>query len=446
MAPSGYNHQDQPRPPWRTIDTLLELWKDPLPFLDKFRGSKNAEEIKIPGREFFLLPNPEHAYSVLVSKAAKFIKNQGRRSLVPLIGLSVMTENGKTWQSLRHGEQKAFKPALLDSYVDPVVATIREEIDPWKDGDRQPMLPVMRRLALKIFMSALLGFHPTDADTAAVSAAIDAGLDVAAQRGRALILPPRWLPTPANQRLKHAAEGLAGVVARVMAEADLANSFFLQILRTTEDASTTGRLTEAQVKNELTTYLIAGHETTAGSIAWVYYLLAKHPGVRAKLNQEVKSVLQGQPANAETMGHLHYTRAIVLEILRLYPPAWVIGRQAIEETEFDGVRVPVGATVIVSPWVSHHNPEVFADPDTFRPERWADPAMRNLANCAYFPFGSGQRICPGKSFAEREMTLVLATLAQKMELDLVDPAKEIVPTASVTLRPSQQIVMKVNLN
>jgi cytochrome P450 len=188
------------------------------------------------------------------------------------------------------------------------------------------------------------------------------------------------------------------------------------------------------------TLFLAGHETTANTLAWAWFLLAGHPDVEARLHDELDRVLGGRPPSLADLPGLGYTEHIITETLRLYPPGWMLGREAIEPVELAGYRVPKGTTVFMSACVIHRDPRWFDDPDAFRPDRWADGLIQRIPRYAYFPFGGGPRICIGNHFALLEATLVLATIAQKYRLRLA-PDAVVTPLASMTLRPAHGVKM-----
>jgi len=203
-----------------------------------------------------------------------------------------------------------------------------------------------------------------------------------------------------------------------------------------------GRLTDRQLRDEMVTLLLAGHETTALALSYTFYLLARHLEAEARLVAELQEALGGRAPTAEDVPRLRYAEWVVKEAMRLYPPAWGLGREAIADCEVGGYHVPRGTQVLTIQWVVHRDPRWFEEPEAFRPERWADDLERRLPRCAYFPFGDGPRICVGQQFALTEAVLVLATVARRYRLTLVgDEPLELV--ASITMRPRRGITMRV---
>jgi cytochrome P450 len=203
-----------------------------------------------------------------------------------------------------------------------------------------------------------------------------------------------------------------------------------------------GTMSDQQLRDEVMTMLLAGHETTALALSWAWFLLASHPGTQAKLQEEVDRVLSGRLPTAADLAQLSYTNDVVRETLRLYPPAWVITRMAAEQLEIGGYLVPAGSNVIVSPWVTHRDLRFFPQPDLFDPERWSAAREQAAPNFAYFPFGGGPRVCIGNSFALMEAAILLAAVAQRFQISLV-PGQTIEPLASITLRPQSGVRVRL---
>ena len=202
-------------------------------------------------------------------------------------------------------------------------------------------------------------------------------------------------------------------------------------------------MNEKDLRSEVMTMFIAGYETAANSLAWTWYLLAEHPEIEAKLFEEVDSVLCGRTATVADLPQLQFTEMIMKESLRLYSPAWLTSREVINECEIGGHHLPVGTTVFTSQWVIHRDPRFFDQPEEFNPNRWANNFAKTLPSITYFPFGAGQRVCLGQSFAMMETTLILATVAQKFQLKLI-PDQKVEPWSSFLLRPKNGIKMLLN--
>ena len=258
-----------------------------------------------------------------------------------------------------------------------------------------------------------------------------------------MILLPDRFPSPGNRRYRRAVLDLERLVYRIIGErrasGDDGNDLLGMLLAARDEAGS--GMTDRQLRDEVMTLLLAGHDTTALALTWAWVLLAQHPQAEAKLHAEVDAVLGGRPPTAADTFQLSYVEHVVTETLRLYPTAWVIGREAVRDTEIGGQPVAKGSTILISPWVLHRDPRFFDQPAEFRPERWADGLVQRLPRGAYLPFGAGQRVCIGSAFAQLEAMLLLATIAQRFKLELTDRTGPVEPLPVVTLRARHPVMM-----
>jgi cytochrome P450 len=201
---------------------------------------------------------------------------------------------------------------------------------------------------------------------------------------------------------------------------------------------------DRQLRDEVMTLLLAGHDTTALALTWAWVLLARHPDVAERLRTEIGAVLGERPPTAADAPRLSSVEHVVTETLRLYPTAWAIGREALRDTEIGGQRVARGTTALISPWVLHRDPRFWHEPESFRPERWSSAMPQDLPRFAYVPFGAGQRVCIGANFAQLEAMLLLTTIVQRFRLELADPSQEVQPWPVVTLRTRTNVPMRLN--
>jgi cytochrome P450 len=260
-------------------------------------------------------------------------------------------------------------------------------------------------------------------------------------RFNSLLPPPIWLPTPNNLRLKRAVRRLDEILygfIRQRRQSGVDRGDLLSLLLHARDEDDGSRMTDRQLRDEAMTLFLAGHETTALTLAWAWYLLAGHPEAEERLLAEAQEVLNGRPPTVADLPRLRYTEGVVLEALRLYPPAYVVGREAIDDCEIGGYRVPASTTLLMSQWVVHRDARHFEQPEAFRPERWAGDLAQRLPKYAYFPFGGGPRLCIGNTFAMMETVLVLATIAPRFRFTLL-PEPAVVPWPTFTLRPKHGI-------
>ncbi|MFL6254694.1 MAG: cytochrome P450, partial [Pyrinomonadaceae bacterium] len=252
------------------------------------------------------------------------------------------------------------------------------------------------------------------------------------------------LPLPANKRFEQARARLDAVIYRIIEERrasgeDRGDLLSMLLKAQDEEGDGTG-MSDEQLRDEAMTIFLAGHETTANALAWTWYLLSQHTEAEARLHEELDEVLAGRPPSAEDLPRLRYTEMVFAESMRLYPPAWILGRRALEDYEVGGYVIPRNALVILSPYVMHRDPRFYPDPERFDPERWTPEAKAARPQFSYFPFGGGPRRCIGEGFAWMEGVLVVATLAQKWRLRLA-PAQRVEPQPVVTLRPRHGVRM-----
>ena len=310
-----------------------------------------------------------------------------------------------------------------------------------------------RDVALEMTRLTLAIVGPTlfDADVEAEADEIGAALTTALGLfGRSVALPYfeilDRLPLPSNRRFVRAKARIDATIARLIAErrgAPAGRSDLLSLLLAARDTEGDGRgVTDAQVRDEAITIFLAGHETTANALAWTWYLLAKNPDAEAKLHAELDAVLDDRPPAVADLPRLRYAEMVLAESMRLYPPAWIVGRRALEPYAIGGYAVPKRSIVVACQWVTHRDPRYFPDPERFDPERWTPEAKEARPKFSYFPFGGGPRVCIGEGFAWMEGVLVLAAIARRWRLRLAED-RLVVPAPSITLRPKGGIRMRL---
>jgi len=317
-------------------------------------------------------------------------------------------------------------------------------LESWKDGETRDVHQEMMQLTLRVVAKVLFGVDVKN-ESKEVAAALN--LLMKHSSGARMLLPPttRYLPLPFLIRARRAVRQLDEVVYRMIRErrkSENDNGDLLSMLMsaTDEDGS---RMTDRQLRDEVMTFLLAGHETTALSLSWTWYLLSENPDVEDKLHQELSLALNGNPPSFDDLPRLCYTEAVIKESMRLYPPAWSLARTAAKDFEIGGYLVPAGSNVVMSQWIMHRDPRFFPSPEQFDPGRWFEEPTQRLPRFAYFPFGGGPRYCVGASFAMMEGTLLLAAIAQRFRLHTV-PGHPVVPVPSITLRPGHGIKMSLH--
>jgi cytochrome P450 len=397
--------------------------------------------VRFAHRRALLVFHPDLIEEVLVARSRDFVKSPGVRLLQPLLGNGLLLAEGDVWLRQRRLVQPAFHRQRLTAYGEVMATYTERHLAGWTPGR-----PVDVHAEMMALTQAIVGKTLFDANVEDDSAAIGEAQGVMMRdfiTRLTTFRPPMWLPTLANFRARRAIGRLDAVVYRIIGARRASGEDrgdLLSTLLAARDADDGSRMSDRQVRDEVMTLLLAGHETTAVALSWALYLLAQHPPVDAALAGELRAVLGGRRPTAGDLPRLRYLDMVVTEALRLYPPAYAMGRQAVRATEVGGHAIARGMIVAIPTWVVHHDPRWFPDPEAFRPERWADDAAGRLPRYAYFPFGGGPRQCIGSAFALMEAGLVLATIRQRLRLELA-PDQRITPTCYVTLRPEPGIRM-----
>ena len=422
-------------------NNLREYANDPLGFLSSCtREYGDVVKLRLMGQTFYLLSHPDLIEYVLVDNNRNFAKTRILRRNRRLLGEGLLTSEGDFWRRQRRLAQPAFHRKRVAAYEEVMVAFAERSLEGWRDGQTIDVHEEMMRLTLEIVAKCLF-----DADVGAEAKDVGRAMKVALEdfsSQRRLIRIPKRIPTPHNIRFEMAARSLDRIVATIIEErrkSEEDRGDLLSMLMFAEDDSGE-RMTDKQLRDEVMTLLLAGHETTANALSWTFWLLSLNVEAGAKLAEELERELGGRAPTMEDLSNLSYAERVLEESIRLYPPAWVMGREAIGECEVGGYRMPAGTTALVSQWVMHRDPRYHDDPERFYPERWTAEYEEELPRFAYFPFGGGPRQCIGASFAMTEARLILATVAQRYRMELAG-GQRVEPYASVTLRPKKGIRM-----
>jgi cytochrome P450 len=412
-------------------------------------------------RRYLALRHPDHLEHVLVAGHDRYVKAAHYRLLAAVTGEGLLTNEGESWAHQRRLIQPLLGRRQLDGLAEHMVEAATQHLAGWEkhaEGAEIDVSAAMTELTLDVVGRALFG--TTLADTAdRLRPAVGMGMDTAVGAARlqsVLSLPPWFIDLVG--RVVYRSPVLPGSVRKIQTAMRTIDSVVQEIIasrrgRPDDHSDMVGLLlaardadgramTETQVRDELVTFMLAGHETTANALSWLWYLLAQNPEARDRLHAEVDRVLGDRRPVAADAAALEWTTACVHEALRLYPPAWILEREAIADDEVGGHPIPRGATVHLSVYSAHRDPRWWPEPDRFDPERFIDGAERERPRGAYLPFGAGRRVCIGQSFALLEATLVAAAVAQRYQLDVVDGAV-VEPEATVTLRPKGGLRMHV---
>ncbi|HEU5115815.1 MAG TPA: cytochrome P450, partial [Isosphaeraceae bacterium] len=408
-----------PRGHW-LFGNLRQFKEDRLRFLDEcFETYGDVVSIRLGPIRAWLLNHPDLVEEVLVTKNRLFVKHFALRRTRRTLGKGLLTSEGDFWRAQRRLSQPAFHRDRVASYAAIMVDYAERMLQDWHDGQTLDAQDAMMQLTLQIVAKTLF-----DADVSGesgdASAAMETLLHAFTNRIDKLIKIPEKIPTPANRRMERAARRLDGILYRIIEEHRKSGDRgdLLSMLLRAQDEDTGRRMTDAQLRDEAMTLFMAGHETTANTLAWAWYLLSKQPEAETKLHAELDDALTGRSPSIDDLPRLKYAEAVISETLRIMPTVWIVGREATEPCEVGGYPVPRGTTLYMSQWVLHRDSRWFDDPLTFRPERWLDGLAKRLPRYAYFPFGGGPRVCIGNQFALMESVLLLSTIARRFRLEL----------------------------
>lgn len=424
-----------------------EMLKDPLDLLmTTWRRFGDVSRLKMGPNVVHFIVNPIHIEHVLVTNARNYARDDvAFREVENLLGRGLLTMDGEDWRRRRRLMQPAFHHQKINAMAADMADEVASMLGRWKSAaDRSEPLDIAEEtshLALNIVNRSLLRTSPQD--SAAFLDAMPSLLAIIARRSRSVLRIPDAVPTPTNQVYRDALRTVDRIVNTTIGERlrspDRGHDL-LSMLLDARDEETGEALGPADLRNEVLTLLLAGHETTAVAIAWTFYLLSKHPTVARELLAEVGTVLGGRTPTAEDVPKLVYTRAVIEESMRLYPPAVMNFRKAIGEDRIGNFTIPAGGTIWMSPYVTHRHPKLWPNPEGFDPARFLPEQGRDRHACAYLPFSAGGRKCIGFTFAMMEMQIAVAMIAQKYALDLV-PGFQPELDVGFTLRPRNGIWM-----
>ncbi|MGH9397110.1 MAG: cytochrome P450 [Terriglobia bacterium] len=429
-----------PGPPGRfLVGTFPMGGQDPLTLLtDWARLYGDIFHYRAFSAHVYFLNHPEAIESVLVKHPQDFVKGRGLQVNRRLFGDGLLTNEGDAWLAQRRLCQPPFRRERMEEYGALMAQYASRMIEGWQDGEVRNLQADMARLTLQIVTRALFGIE-IGSMAPKVAGALKPVMDFNT-RGRILLPALRYLPTPVNVRYRLAARRLERVVDEIIQQRRASRQDgddLLSLLLRARDENPDG-MPRSLLRDQVMTLLLAGHETTALTLCWTFYLIALHPLVEHRLEAEIRDVLGDRPPGALDIPSVPYAERIVKESLRLYPPAYAMVRVALRDIEIGGYVVPQGASVIMSQWIVHRDPRFYADPASFDPDRWTAGFASQLPRFAYFPFGGGPRACIGAFFALTEATLLLVTILQKFHIQLASKER-LIPVPAITLRPQTEL-------
>ena len=423
------------------IGHLLTFQRDPLAFV---RGVQRAyprlATVRVADRTIVMFFRPEHARFFLVDQARSFAVATGREMMRRFLGDALLTTDGELHRQQRRLVQPAFHKKRVESYADIMVRQTLDMLDTWQPGERLDVAAALQEVTLRIVVQALFN---VDLRTQSAGLSHLFTQVVEAQNPVLLRYSTTDLPFLPYHKVVLARRQLDAFIYELIAErrkAERDEGDVLSMLLRTRDEENGLMLDDVGIRDQMMTLIAAGHETTSNSLAWTLVLLSRHPEIRDRLLRELSDELGGRPPSVDDLPRLPYLDWVVNESMRVYPPAWTLGRSAIEPFELEGYRFPAGTRVMFSQWVIHHLTDIWGDPDTFRPERWDPVTGQKPPAGAYFPFGAGPRMCIGMPFAQIEARLVLATILQRFTPELL-PGQRVEPLPRVTLRVKNGLPM-----
>lgn len=425
------------------LSGLLYFAKDPLFALEEARRLHGPWiGYRAGGNEVRWVFEPELVEALLLTNSEHLIKDEFTRGLRPIVGNGLLTNEGKPWKAQRKLLAPSFQPKHIQGYAGVMVDSAASFVRKVSQDGVRPIHDDMMAITLDVVVRALFG--GTTDRTEEVGRLVEQAMEDYRRLFMSFrVAFPAWFPFVSRLRLGRVRRALRQVIEDLISarrKRELDTDMISRLILARDDE---GRgMSQEQLLDEALTMLIAGHETTALALTYSLSLLCDHPAEMAELEREIEQVIGGRPARLEDVGELKFTRAVVRESLRLYPPAWAMGREVTSEFSLLGETQKVGTRFTLSPWVTHRDERFFPEPLAFRPARWLTGETESLPKYAYLPFGAGPRVCIGNHFAEMEAMLVLVTLLQGLRFaKSADAPLTLAP--SVTLRPKGAVPLRV---
>lgn len=416
----------------------LRVTSDPLNImLDWFKQYGDVVHLQFSETAHsYLFTHPDHFHTVLVEKATQFHKSfsykDEKRGLARILGNGLVTSDGDYWRRQRKLIQPAFHARRIEAYAEEMVKMSVQMLQSWQDGKTLNVNQMMMQLTLAIVAKTIL-----DTDINADAEQIAEAVTVFQHLVFGIDVFPLWLPTPAHLKQRAVEKVMNEIVARLITERRQVmgdRGDLLSMLLNSVDETGQG-MTDKQIRDEVATLFLAGHETTANALSWTWYLLAQHPEIEQKLHEELDSVLHGHPPKLADLKNLVYTELVLQESMRLYPPVWSMSRQALTDVAIGDYIIPKGSEVNLITYAMHHDSRWWPEAERFRPERFSPANQPSVPSMAYLPFSTGPRVCIGNSFAMMEAKLILATIAGQYALRMANGQTSVKMEPLIALRP-----------
>ena len=425
----------------------LDLALDPIGFLGK-NSKKYGGIYRLTSRfkKLVVVQDPELVKHILQDNNKNYVKSFGYDVLGMLLGKGLLTSEGDFWRKQRRLAQPAFHRERLNAMVQSMVDCTKDFINilETKRGQEVDVSKEMMHVTLHIVAQSLFGSNVTDI-VEAVGKEMDEAQELAIERISNPFKLPIWIPIPSNLREKKSIARLDKIMIDIIENRRKSTNTYndlLQMLMEAKDEDTGEQMSDRQLRDECMTIFLAGHETTALALTWLWYIIDQNPAEIDKLRAEAETVLQGRDPEMGDVMKLEYTRMAIEETMRLYPPAWVIGRRNLEADTIGGFHIPAPTNILMPVYQMHRDPDIWDNPEEFDPERFQKDKIKEKHRFAYFPFGGGPRLCIGNNFALMEMQVVVAMLVTRFRFTLV-PGHPVVLDPLVTLRAKHGMRMKV---
>jgi len=400
-----------------------------------------------------LLVHPEHARRVFIENHNSYAKGRIYDITRMFLGNGILTSEGEYWRRQRKLAQPAFHQKSLESLHSKMVAATNRLMARWdrstENSCPRDIYQEMNQLTVGIAASTLFGASISESDTEAVISSFGRILELANEKALEFIPLPLSIPTRTSLNIKRVIRALDGIIyrmIRVRAGSKGEHDDVLGLFMSARDEETGKGMSEREARDEVMSFFIAGSETSANTLSWVWYVLSKHPHVYRKLREELDRELGDDSPRFGDLSRLKYTHAIIKETMRIYPPVWAIGRDVVSDDEIGGYRIAKGEFVVLCPYLTHRDPRWWMNPEGFDPDRFMPELSSGTGpqrpRFAYFPFGGGQHQCIGERYAMMEFVTVIAMVARRFRLDL-DPLQEIKALPLLTLRPWPGVRMKL---
>ena len=439
-----------PRPPGHVLLGNLATFQGPIHqnLLAAQRAHGDVLRFEIGPKRIITVTHPDDMEHIVYKNWKNYSQGSGMEETKALLGDGLLTSSGELWRRQRSLAQPAFRRSRVCLFAQTMTRSVNAMLERWEqrsDHLRDFDVAVeMNRLTLDVAARAQFGAFLGDAEAAVISSSLPPLMQEAVRRQFGLFVAPTWMPTPNNRRMARHIERLNEVVFRIIEDRRQrvrqggdAGKDLLGLLMIACDEETGIGMSDQLLRDESMTLLMAGHETTAQFLEWTWYLLSCYPDVRRRVEEEVDAITK----TGEELENLSYTRRVLDESLRLYPPAWIFRRTALEDDIVGGYHIPAGSDVLMVPYVIHRHESFWDNPEAFDPDRFLPERVAERHRCAYVPFGGGPRLCIGMHFASMEALTIVSMVSQRYRLDRV-PGPAVMPEASFTLRPGGGVRMK----